>query len=154
MKSLNKTRLSGVGQRIQTVSEDGTVMNSSITNPLDCTNLTVRAISENNDLRQNANDLIQSLGADVASNVQVIAVTRLRSRFNNRPDLLKISFWNREEKILVLWNKTKLKDNEELKKVFIKSSKSSGTTHWKDYAIHIENPTASWFTTHWRQRYN
>lgn len=92
MKSLNKTRLSGVGQRIQTVSEDGTVMNSSITNPLDCTNLTVRAISENNDLRQNANDLIQSLGADVASNVQVIAVTRLRSRFNNRPDLLKISF--------------------------------------------------------------
>lgn len=123
-----QTRLSGVEQRNQTVSDDGTVMNTSITNPLDCTDLTDTAsgipISENNDLMQKANDVINSLGTDVSSNVQVIAVTRLPSRFNNRPGLVKISFRNKEEKILVLKNKMKLKENDEFKKVFIKSSKS------------------------------
>lgn len=125
-----QTRLSGVEQRNQTVSDDGTVtvMNTSITNPLDCTDLTVTAsgipISENNDLMQKANDVINSLWTDVSSNVQVIAVTRLPSRFNNRPGLVKISFRNKEEKILVLKNKMKLKENDEFKKVFIKSSKS------------------------------
>lgn len=122
-----QTRLSGVEQRNQTVSDDGTVMNTSITNPLDCTDLTVTAsgipISENNDL-QKANDVINSLGTDVLSNVQVIAVTRLPSRFNNRPGLVIISFRNKKEKILVLKNKMKLKEKDELKKVFIKSSKS------------------------------
>lgn len=123
-----QTRLSGVEQRNQTVSDDGTVMNTSITNPLDCTDLTVTAsgipISENDDLMQKANDVINSLGTDVSSNVQVIAVTRLPNRFNNRPGLVKISFRNKEEKILVLKNKMKLKENDEFKKVFIKSSKS------------------------------
>lgn len=97
-----QTRLTGVEQRNQTISDDGTVMNSSITNPLDCTDLTVTAsgipISENDDLMLKANDLIHSLGADVSSNVQVIGVMRLQSRFNNRPGPVKISFRNREEK--------------------------------------------------------
>lgn len=90
-----QTRLTGVEQRNQTVNGDGTVMNSSITNPLD---LTVTAsgnpISENDDLMQNANDLIHSLGTNVPSNVQVIAATRLPSRFINRPGLIKLSFRN------------------------------------------------------------
>lgn len=45
------------------------------------------------------------------------------SRFNNCFGFVKISFRNKEEKILVLKNKMKLKENDEFKKVFIKSSK-------------------------------
>lgn len=86
-------------------------MHTRIKNPLDCTDQTVTSsgisISENADLMQKANGLINSLGTDVSSNVQVIAVTRLPSRFNNCPGLEKICFRNKEEKILVLKNKLK-----------------------------------------------
>ncbi len=47
-----------------------------------------------------------------------------RQDFDNRPPLIKISFQNLDEKILVLRNKMKLKDSDEFKGVFLKSSKS------------------------------
>ena len=62
------------------------------------------------DLLRKVKDLIQALGNDVCSKVNVTAATRFRTRFHDRPGLVKITFTSVEDKILVLRNKMKLKD--------------------------------------------
>lgn len=71
-----------------------------------------------------ARRLIQALGDDVSSAVSVTAASRLNSRIEGRPGLVKISFRSREEKVLVLRNKMKLKHSADYKRVFLRSSKS------------------------------
>ena len=76
------------------------------------------------DLLRKVKDLIQALGNDVCSKVNVTAATRFRTRFHDRPGLVKITFTSVEDKILVLRNKMKLKDTLLFKHVYLKSCKS------------------------------
>lgn len=131
-----QTRLDDLEQRqvnthATTVTDSGNgnfIMPVAQVNPLDNVDLTITAsgikVTESENLVTKANDLIRSLGEDVSSNVQVTAATRLPTRFNDRPGIVKISFRSTEEKVRVLRNKMKLKDSEEYKHVYIKSSKS------------------------------
>lgn len=116
-----------VEQCTQTVSDNGSIRNLSITNPLNCTNLTAMArgipLLEVEDLLYKSNELIRALGEDVSLNVHVIAATRLPSKLNNRRGLVKISFRNKEEK-WSLRTKWSLKIRKRWKNVFTKSSKT------------------------------
>ena len=56
-----------------------------------------------------ARSLIQSLGDDVSINVHISGASRLPNRLPNKPSLMKISFENREERILVLKHKSNLR---------------------------------------------
>lgn len=96
--------------------------------PLDNHDLTITAsgipTTPSEDLILKAENLIRALGDDVARSVSITDATRLPTRFAERPGIVKISFRSAEEKILVLRNKMKLKDNIQFKKVYLKSSKS------------------------------
>ena len=50
-------------------------------------------------------ELIASKGEDVYSSVKVVAASRMRARYRNKPGLVNISLANVEQKILVLQNK-------------------------------------------------
>ena len=76
------------------------------------------------DLLRKVKGLIQALGSDVCSKVNVTAATRFRTRFHDRPGLVKITFTSVEDKILVLRNKMKLKDTLLFNNVYLKSCKS------------------------------
>ena len=76
------------------------------------------------DLLTKANDIIKALGSDVLTRKQITGATRLRSYIHDRPPLIKISFRNVKEKILVLRNKSLLKEKAPYKEVYINSSKS------------------------------
>jgi hypothetical protein len=97
-------------------------------NPSDDPDLTVTAsgikYTEGEDLMAVAHDLISALGDDVSLNVLITSVSRLPTRYVNRPPLVKISFQNVDEKILVLRHKMALKDIDRYKEVYIKSYKS------------------------------
>ena len=57
---------------------------------------------ETNDiLLQKANNIINSIDNDVGSKVGVTKATRFKTRLSEKPDLVKITFRNCEEKILV-----------------------------------------------------
>lgn len=71
-----------------------------------------------------ASDIVRELGNDVLSSVKITGVKRLRSRFHNRPGLVKISFQNVEQKINVLRRKFVLKDTVKYKRVWLKSDKT------------------------------
>ena len=71
-----------------------------------------------------ARELISALGEDVSSNVRIAAVSRLPARFRNKPGLMKVSFEDVDQKILVLRNKYKLKNDAAYKRVYIESAKS------------------------------
>jgi hypothetical protein len=97
-------------------------------NPLDDPDITITVsgvpVTENEDLIITANEIIDALGDEVSSNVLVTAASRLKTRIPNRPGLVKISFQNVHEKILVLRNKMNVKDSVKYKNCFLKSSKS------------------------------
>lgn len=80
--------------------------------------------TEGENLLQKAESLINALGEEVSFNVCVTKAARLPTRFHNRPALVKISFQNVDEKILVLRNKMNLKDSDNFKNVYLKSCKS------------------------------
>ena len=71
-----------------------------------------------------ARDILNALGEEVSSRVNVTALARLKPRFRIKPGLVKIGFESVEQKILVLRNKHELKDQQRFRKVFIQSSKS------------------------------
>lgn len=108
----------GAGQRQPIIKGD----------PINDPNLTIMVYdlrySEGENLEQKVNEILQALGDQVSNNVLVTAVKRLPSRIPNRPGLVKISLQNIDEKVLILRNKWKLKDSENFKRVFLKSSKS------------------------------
>ena len=79
--------------------------------------------SEDENLFQKAADILHSLGEDVSSQVHIQAVVRLRQRYHDKPGLVKISFENTEQKILILKNKRKLR-NSCHSEVFIKPAKT------------------------------
>ena len=81
-------------------------------------------VRDGEDLLEVADSLLQALGPEVHQNVLVTGATRLKTRFNNRPGLVKISFQNVDEKICVLRNKMKLKGIKQYERVYIKSFKS------------------------------
>ena len=103
-------------------------LNSRFREPLDNPDLTVIAtnipfsIGEN--LSRKVTDLIHALGEEVSDRVTITGVRRLPAKYRNKPGLVKISFRNLDEKILVLRNKRKLMDSQNFKRVFLKSSKS------------------------------
>ena len=68
-----------------------------------------------------ARSLIQSLGDDVSTNVHISGASRLPNRLPNKPSLMKISFENREEKILVLKYKSNLRKSPIYKNVYVKA---------------------------------
>ncbi len=76
------------------------------------------------DILQKAKDIISALGGNVSTHVAVIAATRFRARFDNRPPLVKITFHSVQEKITVLRNKMELKKSQEYNQVYLKSCKS------------------------------
>ncbi|CAC5412945.1 unnamed protein product [Mytilus coruscus] len=96
-------------------------------NPLDNNEITITAsgipVTEHENLIQKAESLISALGDEVTQNVRVTGAVRLPTRSTNRPGIVKI-FRNTHEKVQVLRNKMKLKDNAVYNKVYIKSSKS------------------------------
>lgn len=123
-----QNRLESLEQRDQPMI-DG--MNTIRQNNLDYLNdpdlcITASGIQyqENENLIEKVNTLLDALGTEVSQNVIVTGVTRLRNRFDSRPPLIKISFQNTHEKVVVLRNKMKLKNNEHYKDVYLKSSKS------------------------------
>ena len=71
-----------------------------------------------------ARDILVALGEEVSSNVNVTAVARLKPGFRNKPGLVKIGFETLDQKILVLRNKSALKDQQIFRNIFIQSSKS------------------------------
>jgi hypothetical protein len=97
-------------------------------NPLDDPGVTIIAsgipVTEVEDIKQKAEDLIRALGDDVSSEVHITAVTRLPTRYNNRLGTVKISLRNTGEKVRVLRSRMKLKDTAGYKTVYIRSSKS------------------------------
>lgn len=70
---------------------------------------------EEEDLMMKATDIVQALGEEVASNVIVTGTKRFRSRIPGRVGLVKISFQNVQEKVLVLRNKQTLRFKETYK---------------------------------------
>ena len=97
-------------------------------NPLDNNGITVIAkglpFIDGEDLLTTARELIETMGEDVYSRVNVVAASRLRARYRNKPGLVKISLANLEQKVLVLRNKRKLKDTVEFKRVYLEGAKS------------------------------
>ena len=71
-----------------------------------------------------ARALIDALGGEVTENVLVTAASCLPAKFRNKPGLVKISFGTVDDKVLVLQNKMNLKNTDDFKNVFLKSSKS------------------------------
>ena len=71
-----------------------------------------------------ARNLIATMREDVYSNVNVVAVSRMRARYRSKPGLVKINLANVEQKILVLRNKRKLRDSVEFKRVYLEGAKS------------------------------
>lgn len=110
--------------------QDQPMNNPAIHNPLNNPDITITAsglpVSEDENLVQKANDLIRALGVQVSDNVHVTAAVRLPNYRTNdqRPGIVKISFRSTEEKVNVLRNKMKLRESEQYKNVYIKSSKS------------------------------
>ncbi|CAC5360994.1 unnamed protein product [Mytilus coruscus] len=125
-------RLDDVEQQNPILNDNGTAVHENRPgrkyNPLDNTDITVTVsgipFSDGEDLMEKANDMILALGDSVADSVRISAATRLPSRFNDKPGIVKISFQNTDEKVNVLRNKMKLRQTEKYKNVFIKSSKS------------------------------
>jgi hypothetical protein len=71
-----------------------------------------------------ANSVIHELGEDIVQKVKVVNAIRYRRRFNGKPGFVKIILRNKEEKVLILRNKMKLKNSETHSEVYIKSCKS------------------------------
>ncbi|CAG2253690.1 unnamed protein product [Mytilus edulis] len=80
--------------------------------------------AENENLIEIMNDIIHKLGQSVAKEIKIAAVTCLNSRFHGKPELVKMSLENTDQKILILHNKHKLKTDENYKTVFIQGAKS------------------------------
>lgn len=80
--------------------------------------------SDDEDITEKANNIINSIGEDISNNVKIVAAARLRKRFRDKPALIKVSFENSDQKVLVLRNKYKLKEVDEYKRVFIQGAKS------------------------------
>jgi len=97
-------------------------------NPLNDPDLTIIAnglhMSDNENILDKAQLLIAALGVEVSNDVTVTGAIRLPARFDNSPALVKISFRSLDEKILVLRNKMTLRNIEQYKHVYLKSSKS------------------------------
>jgi hypothetical protein len=97
-------------------------------NPLDDPGVTIIASgipdTETEDIKQKAEYFICTLGDDVSSEVHITAVTRLPTRYKDRPGIVKISLRNTGEEVGVLRSKMKIKDMEGYKTVYIRSSKS------------------------------
>ncbi len=100
-------------------------------NPLDDPELTITAsgipdmdAEDAESLIRKAKDIIRCMGDDVSANVRVTAATRLPRRFDNKPGIVKFSLNSVDEKVLILRNKMLLKDSENYKTVYIRSSKS------------------------------
>lgn len=123
--------------RINNLEQNPTPMNIDNTNdmniqlqrnPLDNPELTITAsgipFSDTEDIMKKATDLISALGEEVRAAVRVVSASRLPSKIENKPGLVKISFRNTAEKVQVLRNKMKLKDTDDYKRVYIRSSKS------------------------------
>ena len=118
-----------IHSRIDNVEEQGKQINSHLVNsndngvlstlqslnPLDNNEITITAngipVTEDENLIQKAESLISALGDEVTQNVRVTGAVRLPTRSTNRPGIVKISFRNTHEKVQVLRNKIKLKDN-------------------------------------------
>lgn len=71
-----------------------------------------------------AQELIKAIDNDVSTKVEITKTVRFTSRVQGKPGLVKVSFRNVGEKILVLRNKMKLKDKEPYKRVYINSCKT------------------------------
>ena len=128
-----------IDQVEQNVNTDGDVFNDernngagwprdTFRNPLDNNDITViikdMPVTPEEDLLMKARELVSALGEDVSMNVRVIAASRLPARYHNKPGLVKVSFADRNQKVLVLRNKHKLKNHRSYKRVFIQSAKS------------------------------
>lgn len=74
----------------------------------------------NEDILEIAKDLVRHL----SDSANVLAAVRLRSRVNDKPGLVKISFQSVEQKIEVLRKKRDLMATPAYKSVFLRSSKS------------------------------
>ena len=109
-------------------SEETTFRRRGQINPLNDPEITIITnglpFAEGENILTKASALIDALGVEVADNVLVTAAEHLPSKFRNKPGLVKISFGTVDEKVLVLRNKMGLKDSEEFKNVYLKSSKS------------------------------
>lgn len=79
---------------------------------------------EGENLLEKAAGIIRALGDNVSSNVVITGAKRLRSRYQGKQGLVKISFQNTEQKINVLRNKHVLKDSGTYKRVILKSDKT------------------------------
>jgi len=71
-----------------------------------------------------AQTLINALGNDVSENVYITGAERMPNRINGRPELVKISFQNVQEKVKVLRQKFTLKDTDNYKRVYLNSFKT------------------------------
>lgn len=76
------------------------------------------------DLLNKAQGIINTIGENVSSRVKINRVIRFRTHYEGRPGLVKITFRNLNEKVLVLRNKMKLKDSQDYREVYVKSCKS------------------------------
>jgi len=97
-------------------------------NPLHDPNRSLTAsgiqVTVNENLIQKAQELVNSLGEEVKSQVTVTDAIRLNSRFNDRPPILKFSVGSLDQKVLLLRNKPQLRFIQQYKHVQVRSSKS------------------------------
>lgn len=130
------TTIQSIQSRVDTLeqTDSGTDQRSATNNatargqPLDDPYITCVAsnvpVSDSEDLMQKLSTIIEAFGEDISSRIRITAVTRIPSKIERKPGLVKFSLENTEQKTLVLKNKWKLKDSDDYKQVFIQSSKS------------------------------
>lgn len=128
-----QTRLTSLEERSQTTTlstaeparaTEERTSQEFLNDPDCCITASGLPVTDGENLLQKATDVIDALGGNVSASVHITGVTRMKNYSDNRPPLVKISFQNVNEKILVLRNKMKLKDDSQFKNVYLKSSKS------------------------------
>ncbi|VDI73917.1 Hypothetical predicted protein [Mytilus galloprovincialis] len=80
--------------------------------------------TDEENLTDKMNEVICKLGEDVSSSVKIAAITRLKQRIPSKPGLVKVSLQNAQQKIKILRNKHKLKNDDHFNNIFIQSAKS------------------------------
>lgn len=87
-----------------------------------CIILSNLAEDQEGTLTEQVETLINSMDPELSQSVEVVATKRLPSRDENKPGLVKVALDNLESKKTLLRSKTKLRDTEHYKEVWMRGS--------------------------------
>lgn len=123
-----RSALHASDHRNSDILNDHTVNPANPGNPLSDPNRSLTAsgiqVTPSENLIHKAQELVDSMGAEVINKVMVTDAIRLTAKFDDRPPILKFSVQSLEEKIRVLRNKPNLRFIAQYKNTQVRSSKS------------------------------